>query len=215
MPAQLHTHAYTIGMNVLLIEANEKVVGVWDFLIRATTDEILSLPLIGPEQTVDDLGAVPQEARWLVGFWLNKGTAQPCKKPSAWMRGMVRPNQFWGEAIRHRIARQVQWIRHWRVRCDTYSSAPDALATWFVDPPYAGRAGSFYPHGSKSTDYSALAAWRRERQGQVIVCENEGAEWLPFVPFHAAKANHGGARKGVSHEAIWTQGSHALQTSLF
>jgi hypothetical protein len=27
---------------------------------------------------------VPQEAKWLIGFWLNKGTTSPCNIPGKW-----------------------------------------------------------------------------------------------------------------------------------
>ncbi len=56
-------------------------------------------------------------------------------------------------------------------------------------------------HGAS---FATLAEWCRTRIGQVMVCENEGATWLPFEPFLAIKGNesrHGGK---VSREAIWT-----------
>jgi hypothetical protein len=58
---------------------------------------------------------------------------------------------------------------------------PDIEATWFVDPPYNNRAGSYYIENS--IDYVALGTWCHERRGQAIVCENEGADWLPFRSF--------------------------------
>ena len=51
--------------------------------------------------------------------------------------------------------------------------------TWFVDPPYE-EGGKHYRFGS--IDYKHLAYWVKEREGQVIVCEREDAEWLPFKP---------------------------------
>lgn len=53
-------------------------------------------------------------------------------------------------------------------------------ATWFIDPPYRGRPGSHYRYGSKLIDYTNLAAWCQMLPGQVIVCEQHGADWLPF-----------------------------------
>jgi hypothetical protein len=74
-------------------------------------------------------------------------------------------------------------------------------ATWFVDPPYA-RAGRHYRF--RVGDYQALADWCRTRHGQVIVCEQQGASWLPFRPFACLKSNSGAHRSGYSDEAIWT-----------
>jgi len=38
----------------------------------------------------------------------------------------------------------------------------------------------------------------------MIVCENEGADWLPFEAFHEAKGTAGLRRTGKSLEVIWT-----------
>ncbi len=50
-------------------------------------------------------------------------------------------------------------------------------ATWFVDPPYQNM-GKLYKENK--IDYQELGTYCRERLGQVMVCENEGADWLPF-----------------------------------
>ena len=76
------------------------------------------------------------------------------------------------------------------VRLGDYRSAPDLEATWFVDPPYQPTRGMKTGQGlgyapgctSRELDYGELAEWCRSRRGQVIVCEQEGADWLPFRP---------------------------------
>ena len=168
---------------VSLFDLDENVATVWSYLIAARESEILSLPLIKPGQHVSELG-LTHEARLLVGFWLNKASPAPRNIPSAWMRRPDYASQFWGERVRHRIATQLQYIRHWKIRHGSYCSAPDCVATWFIDPPYQ-RKGSRYTCGSSSIDYPSLAAWSRSRPGQAIVCEQEGADWLQFRPFHS------------------------------
>lgn len=189
---------------VTLIDRNEKVAAIWSYLVRVSAGEILALPLTF--DSVDDLADVPQEARWLIGFWLNKGTVAPCKTPSRWMRAGTHVTSFWGEAIRARIALQVGAIRHWRIVHGSYESAPDAVATWFVDPPYE-KAGHHYSHALRGEDYVRLADWCRSRQGQVLVCEAAGATWLPFQPFRSIKANSSSRGGKQSHEVIWTHDS--------
>jgi hypothetical protein len=63
----------------------------------------------------------------------------------------------------------------------------------------AGRAYKYH-----DIDYPALGEWCRSRSGQVIVCENAGAEWLPFQPFRTIKGLEGrrGGKKSV--EVVWT-----------
>jgi site-specific DNA-adenine methylase len=185
---------------VILYDIDPVIVGVWSYLIATPAAEIERLPLLEAGRSVDDL-PIPQEARWLIGFWLNKGSAGPCKTPSAWMRGGTRPNSYWGPVIRERIASQVDAIRHWKIEHASWNDIPNREGSWFVDPPYAG-AGKHYRHSD--VDFAALAEWCRTRRGMVVVCENEGADWLPFTPFMRAKANPSKNGGKTSAEAIWT-----------
>ena len=189
------------GCDVTLVDADEIVCGVWDYLIHVSAEEVRSLPIIGPGESVADVRA-PQEARWLMGFWLNAGTTHPRLTPSAWTRNDESGRAGWSPATRERIARQVDGIRHWRVIHGSYESAPDVDATWFVDPPYQGPPGRRYRH--HDIDYDRLADWCRGRRGQVIACEAAGADWLPFRPMARVKASSGVGRRGWSDEVVWT-----------
>lgn len=189
--------------NIVLVEKNAQIAALWRYLIKTPADSIRRLPLIRLDgsQTVSDLDVEP-EARSLIGFWLNKGSAAPRNMPSAWMRAGTHITSFWGEAIRERVASQSDFIRHWTVIEGDYSDAPDVTATWFVDPPYQ-KAGRLYVHSSGQIEYFDLALWCYQRRGQVIVCENTGADWLPFQPYLKIKSTEGSRGKGISEEAIW------------
>lgn len=180
---------------VLLIDASEKICAVWDYLIRATSAEIRALPDPVRGVSVDEFD-VPQEARWLMGLWYGGGAESPRQRPSPWsIRDMA--------STRERAARQVDSIRHWRIVHGTYRDAPDVEATWYVDPPYQGRAGRKYPCGSDAIDYADLGAWCRSRIGQVMVCEGPDADWLPFSPLATIRGANGTHRSGTSEEVIW------------
>jgi hypothetical protein len=185
---------------VKLYDADPTICAVWNYLIRVSPKEVRRLPLAFGH--VDELDLC-SEARFLIGFWLNKATTSPSKSPSKWMRDYqsMQPGVYWGEKIRERIASQVDGIRHWKITQASYSEIPDQGATWFVDPPYeqAGKAYRFH-----DIDYANLASWCRSRSGQVMACENAGATWLPFVPFRTIKGLEGkrGGKKSV--EVIWT-----------
>jgi hypothetical protein len=161
--------------------------------------EIMALPT--GINHVDDLGCVPEEARWLVGYWMNKGTANPSKSPSAWMRkyGDQQMGVYWSKPVRERIASQLKYIRHWTITQTSYEDIPNMPATWFADAPYDNEAGEHYKYGRRGIDYVHLGDWCRSRSGQVIVCENAGATWLDFAPLGSFK---GQRRK--SEEVIWT-----------
>lgn len=184
---------------IIIIEKNPKMAAVWRYLIKATSAEILGLPLLAHGQSVDDL-SISQEARFLIGLNCNNGAAAPNKTLSKW--ASEKPNSFWGEKFRQRVAKNVERIKHWTIIESDYSNAPDIEATWFIDPPYNNKAGSYYP--TQVGDYQVLGTWCKSRKGQVMVCENDGAEWLPFKPFRAIQANNSKNGGKISMEAIWT-----------
>ena len=161
---------------VVLVDKSHYIVGAWSYLLRSSSAEISKLPLLEPGDDVNDL-PICQEAKWLVGFWINQGSSVPKRT----MGGRLSNRKFgtWGESSRERLASQVEKLRHWQVIHGDYTDAPDIEATWFVDPPYQVQ-GKQYPH--KIEDYAGLSAWCRSRKGQVLVCESEGADWLPFEP---------------------------------
>ena len=197
-----HAHA------VELYDANEKIVGIWQYLIHATEEELSALPVEIPT-TVDDL-SVCEEAKWLIGFWVNPGSNTPCHVPSSWYRDGQHQRTTWGPTIRERIATQVKWIRHWRVAQMSYESVPVIPeTTWFVDPPYNSPQGSLYP--SQVTDFSVLAAWCRNLPGQVMVCEQAGADWLPFWPVSWKNAGQR-AHVGTVKEVLWCRTNQDHQT---
>lgn len=184
---------------VILCEIDPVLAAIWQYLIRVRTSEILAIPDLEHDQSVDDL-KLCQEAKWLVGLWLNRGIASPRKTPSKWMRDGIRPGSFWGERVRTTIASQVESIRHWKVVRSSYVDCPASKkATWFIDPPYE-KAGKHYRFSSELIDYDALAAWSRSRSGQVIVCENAGAQWLPFRELGDVKTTRSNRR---SKEVVW------------
>jgi site-specific DNA-adenine methylase len=188
---------------VVLVDASPQVIGAWAFLLGSTPEQILRLPLLQPHQLVAELDAC-QEARWLIGWWAGKGAERPRASLSAWGREPRYARQFWGPEIRSRIAIQAEKIRHWRVFCGDYREVSAGHpVTWFVDPPYQGPPGRRYPH--HQVDYVDLASWCKERQGQVIVCEQVGADWLPFTPLAPAYSNLGrrDPERRALDEAVW------------
>lgn len=186
---------------VVLIEKYPVLAAVWRYLIAVREREILALPDVEDETSVAAL-PVCQEARWLIGFNLRKAQARPGLTPSAWMRAH-RWRGFWGPHQRERIARQLCAIRHWTLIEGDYTRAPGGPATWFVDPPYQHK-GQNYACGNKQIDYPALGLWCRSREGQVIVCEAAGADWLPFQELRPVRSAASRGKVGRSCEMVWT-----------
>ena len=188
------------GKTVKLYDLNERIVGVWNYIFKVSANEILSLP-----EKFDDVRSlkVCQEAKWLIGYWCNKGSCEPKNMPSTWMKSGVRPNSQWGPAIKNRIAGQLDSVRHWTCERKGYSELSNDLpSTWFIDPPYSSSAGRLYTYDE--IDYEQLGDWCKRRRGQKIVCEMDGADWLDFKPFVTAKGLEGPKGKKKIKEVIYT-----------
>lgn len=172
----------------LLVERYDRLSAVWDWLIHVPEDVFLRLP-----DEFDNLAYTMAAGpdRDFLGFWANPGSAQP--KLTATTRCS------WNGTIKKTLAKQLHKIRAWQVFRGSYAdiSPPASEHTFFVDPPYY-HAGQYYHVPSKTIDYAHLAAWCRQLRGQVIVCENAGATWLPFRDHVTIR----GSRK-TSVEAIW------------
>lgn len=184
---------------VILVEKNPEIAGIWRYLIGVSARELLGIPDVPPEG-VSSMRLCP-EARSLVGF--NCGSVsgdRGAERITSW--GKKEPTCSWGPILRARLASQVERIRHWRIIEGDYSLAPDVEATWFVDPPYQVE-GESYACPSSAIDFRALGKWCRARRGQIMVCENEGATWLPFEPFRFLPTTAWKRQNGGSVEVLW------------
>lgn len=200
-----YSHRYW-DRNVILVDSDPVICAVWRYLISADAADILDLPLVPPGADLRKMRQLSDAERWLIGFWVNNGVAKPCNVLCKWAREQW-PDpaaSFWGPRCRRRLASHVHCVDHWQIIEGEYNSAPDVEATWHIDPPYVG-AGKYYRHGSAGIDYAALGEWCRTRRGQVTVCENAGADWLPFRPLYDMPgAAKDGAKRKRSVEAVWT-----------
>jgi hypothetical protein len=177
-----------------LFDADPVVAGTWDYLMRASAAEISTLPEMPEVGDCVDNYDLPQEAKWLIGFWLNRGSAQPKKSRTAYSARTDRAQLNWGARAKERIVAQLPKLAGWTITNAPYSEAPDIEATWFIDPPY-GDKGKFYR--ITFADYDSLGAWVQTRHGLVIVCEGPGATWLPFEPLGSFKSTRGRATEFV------------------
>jgi site-specific DNA-adenine methylase len=163
---------------VMLYDNYEPVVALWEYLFKVEEEEILAMPLDNKgfafckEHPIDDCDIAP-EAKTLLGFWLTESQTYASRYPLSKSRGGA-----WSERKRTLIASQLEHIRHWRVEHKSYEEIDsNQECTWFVDPPYC-QAGKRYVRSA--IDYQHLGEWCKNRQGQTIVCEQNGADWLDF-----------------------------------
>lgn len=185
---------------LVLIEKDPRVADLWERLLAMTPEEIRSIPIPEPGTKTDD---------FLIMTAATSNAIARCKSMTVTdrMRRITRGMLISIAEAVPVVAGKVEIIR------GSYEDAPEIEATWFVDPPYQTResdrltAKTSYPKGlgyaagcdSSSLDFGALGEWCASRPGQVIVAEQRGADWLPFVPLVRIGDSQGVART----EVIW------------
>lgn len=184
--------------NIILYDNYEPVVMLWDYLIKVKKEEILRLPLnyngyeFSKENPVSDCN-IATEAKTLIGFWLTESQTSPSRYPLSKSRG-----GNWTFRKRNMIANQVDYIKHWKIKNESYDKIDcNNKSTWFIDPPYS-QAGKRYRNNT--INYQHLSLWCKERYGQIIVCEQKGANWLEFCDL---KSVSNGSNKKYQ-EVMWT-----------
>lgn len=144
-------------------------------------------PKLGEKIVRKDFDCIEQA--WLMGFLVHQGVASPGLKVSPFAADGIATQK-------KNISSQLFKIKNWEIREGDYKDIEDVEATWYVDPPY--QVGG-YKYKHNKMDFPALADWCKSRRGQVIVCENTKADWLPFKPMIT---NHGAIF--TTTEAIWS-----------
>ena len=180
---------------VVLVEKYDKIFRVWKYLQQAQPKDVTGLPDVSASTRLEEIDGFSQlelEEKWLIGLCSNQGSASP--------KNVSRARNGWNRQ-KHKIASNLHKIRHWDIRLGSYETIENTEATWFIDPPYQIQ-GKWYTKGckNKDIDYLHLSEWCRSRDGQVIVCENKGADWLDFKPLVDF---HGQIHKRT--EVIWTK----------
>ncbi|MCH9665662.1 MAG: hypothetical protein K0U41_07410 [Gammaproteobacteria bacterium] len=190
---------------VKLYDLDDNICVLWDFLINCSDNDIKEIPweFNDAEKEIAEL-TLPQ--RILVGFWVSYAQAKPARKTGPWyedQRRIAHRNmRTWGTRAKTAIIRQKPIIRNWKIEQLSYEKIPNQEAHWFVDPPYNNKAGKTYTHNCKGIDYGHLAQWCKDREGLVQVCENEGADWLPFKPLYEVQSS---CTTKISKEVCWEQ----------
>lgn len=188
--------------DVLLVDNYKVIIDLWHWLQQCNKQDILRLPTLKRGQTVNDFDLSDIEKKF-IGFYAKTGNSTPCLRASD--RTLVhRPHLQ--DYQKQNIASNLEKIRHWKIEFGDYRNIPNQEATWFIDPPYE-HGGHAYKQSNKNIDYFSLSKWCKERNGQIIVCENTSASWMDFMPLRKMK----GSVK-ITTEAIWC--SDVMQMAL-
>lgn len=188
-----------------LYDVSEPICALWDWLIHCSLADVEALP--DRFEHFDQVEALPVGAKTLVQFWVAKGRAEPSGRLSPWYfqyRNAL-DCRVWGPAVKRRLLDQKPLIAAWTIAQLSYEKIPLIEAHWHVDPPYDNEAGSRYPNSE--VNFVHLADWCRTLPGEVDVCENVGATWLPFEPLYDVVSTRGRRSGAYSQEAVWRRPS--------
>jgi len=174
--------------DITLIDKYDVIVDVWNYLKNATESDILGLPKMKTGDSIDNYNLSDIERKFM-GFIVQSSSGMR-RTVSPFIRDTTKPLK--------EISKQLYKIRHWNIYLGDYCNLPNEEQTWFIDPPYQFGGGD-YKEGNKNINFETLAGWCKSRNGQVIVCENTKAKWMPFLPMIDMK---GCAFKTT--EAIWS-----------
>jgi site-specific DNA-adenine methylase len=169
---------------VILIERDEQVSTIWQWLIEeATPSKINSLP---------DLSIGEKSSEFL--HIIHAATKMAFHYKTIKVTPVLARN--W-EISKRYMAENLFKVKQWKIINGDYTLAPNIKATWFVDPPYKADAGEGYRYSSKLMNYEKLAEWAKSRKGEVVFCEGHCGDYLPFKPLLDLKGVAGKSSKEV------------------
>lgn len=159
---------------IMLYDKNPMIVNLWKYLQQCSPSDILKLPLLKAGDKINRADFDCIEQAHLFGFIICNGVSTPmltCTK--------------WGEIVMQKqikdIAANLFKIKHWQIEVADYIDVLNEECCWFIDAPYQV-GGDKYKFSNKKINFIDLAEWCKSRLGQLIVCENTNANWLPFIP---------------------------------
>jgi hypothetical protein len=183
---------------VVLVEKDPRVAEIWRWLIQdATPREILGLPGLRTGERSSEFLHI-----------IHAATKMAFKYKTIKVTPVLERN--W-EISKRVMAANVHKVKHWTLLVGDYTMAPDVEATWFMDPPYKEAPGQGYAHSSDELDYAQLAAWCLSRRGQLICCEGESGDYLPFRPLLRLP----GVAGKLSEEKVFHRPSRIVIEDLF
>ena len=199
---------YWAPERVRLYDLSEDVCAAWDWLINCSESDVRAIP--DKFETNEEWLALPDGPRQVVLWNISYALSDARRGLVAWYLHYAKTGErigrlantgsryFWGPIVKERIINQQPAIRGWSIERRDYREIPLDDAHYFVDPPYQGSPGRAYEHSE--IDFPALGEWCRSLPGAVDVCENEGADWLPFVPLYSVKSMQS---EKQSREVVW------------
>ena len=194
------------NLHSVICDKDDSVAEAWDFLLKCTENDILNF-------------RTPEIGDYAYEFLIKTCSASNASSKCIKMRYTERLDRVF-QIQKRRIIKFLHIRDRIKFTHEDFRSIDNTEATWFIDPPYqiTSTNGCVFQNGegyskkcnSSNLDYSDLSQYCLDRIGQVIVCEKEGADWLPFVKFRKNKTS---LNKSYN-EVIYTNGEENVSQEL-
>ena len=175
------------NLNCILVEKDIRVYNLWKYLLTSSAKDINEYP-------VPNIG--DKTSDFLIMTCAASNSISKCKTLTYTDR-IARVFEIQKKRLLklHNIKDRI------KIYNTDYTEVDNIEATWFIDPPYQVNNlsnpktvfsnGNGYSKGcdSDSLDFTKLSDFSKDRLGQVIVCEKEGANWMDFKFLRRSKSS--------------------------
>lgn len=179
-----------------LLDKDEDVANAWDFLLKCSERDILNYPK-------------PKIGDYAYDFLIKTCSVSNASSKCNKMKYTERIDRVF-EIQKRRLLKFLPIRNRITFKHSEFDTIKNMKATWFIDPPYQiiSKNGSVFQNGdgyskfcsTSNIDFKKLSIFCKNRNGLIIVCEKEGANWLPF---EILKRNKTSLNKNYN-EMIWT-----------
>ena len=179
---------YGIDSAVWINDKYHVITDIWLWIQQASKQDVRNLPVLKVGENLQDFKQLSIAERQLLGFSINPGSAAP--------RNIATARSVGANGQTHRtillkaaLLQIVGKISHWKItNLDYRKVCTKQKATWFIDAPYQIRRANY---AATVVDYGELRDWVLAKQGQIIVCEKDSANWLDFDPLTTQSGQNG------------------------
>lgn len=172
-------------LKCLLIDKDEKVAECWNFLLNCSEKDIINYPTPKINEQTSD---------FLIMTCAVSNASSKCKS----MKFTERLAKVFN-IQKNRILKLFNIRDRIQFKYGEYFDIKNEIATWFIDPPYQiiKENNTIFQNGngyskkcnSDNINYKNLGEFCLNRNGQIIVCEKSGANWLDFQNFRDNKTS--------------------------
>ena len=201
------------GREVWLNDLDPRTYSIWKFLTSPDACAIVEAYVpdtVEPGMRISEL--IPAEHPGLVE--LCRAEANQGTMGEKGVRDVITKMGAKCWKVKRKTLTVIPEVTNWKITSVDWSDLANVTATWFVDPPYNNAAGAQYKLGATAINYDHLGWWCLNRKGQVIVCENAGADWLDFAELqHPRVSIRSRYQRANAQEVMFHRDSNALSVA--